>query len=335
MEDSAKALTPPLIDIADARIRSLAREFRDRRFWMERHWKRIPLSDRFVSEWNLARGLTTLAVASGLAISTAAYMTFINNPSETPKQTILTLGEPIAHPEKQSVEQEPLKTSVSGEFENYRHDKKRVERTLQWKNMIEQIVKDPRLGINPQDQQYWINTMLEIIFVESGGNSNASSFVESGGNPNASSPVAYGLTQLKAETARQVANQYQIPKYDLYNGWDNVFLGLAHQLYMEKLYGRELAKWIHHLGMGNGTQAIITYLVSSEKLPIWEVDRIFQDPTNQLLRQYIEKYQITPEKLLKSPTVTGKLKQIGAFDDDTQHYPARLRAAAEAMKTKA
>lgn len=271
---------------------------------------------------------SALPVAASLSIliGNLYYPPQASSTEAPPKPPSVILSDAITHPnlaeaeqEKTRVIEEKLKISIAEELKRYINDPERIQRTLSWKNMIEQIVKDPRLGIKEGDREYWLNTMLEIIFVESGGNQNARS------------SVAYGLTQLRMETARQIATQYKIPKYNLYNGWDNIFLGLAHQINMEKLYGRELARWIHHLGMGNGTQAIITYLISVEKLPVSEVERTFEDPTNQLLRQYIEKYHISPARLLMSPAVTAKLKEINALNDDTQYYPARLKAAGEAM----
>lgn len=320
-EDSAKSLTPPLIDIADAKIRSLTREFRDRRFWMERRFKRYPLFG-LVSKWEVARGLTTLAAACGVAVGT--YIFTDRLPHNLPQSQTTEITEPekttiSTLPSESQIIKTVSETNLLHDETDLKNDLERQERTLQWKKMIEEIVTDPRLDIPLEDRNFWTNRMLQIIFVESGG------------NPKASSGIAFGLTQLRLDTADEIAKKYKIPKYDLRNGWDNIFLGLTHQLQMTQLYGKDLAPWVHHLGMGNMTQAIITYLISVEKLPISEINMIFFDETNSLLPKYIQKYQIDPEKLLKSPAVTARLKQIGAFEDDTQFYDVRLKAAGRAM----
>lgn len=316
--DASRVLTQSLIDIASSKIHSLSREFKDRKFWMERHLKRIP-SDRFVSEWDIARGLTTLAATCGLAIGTAVLTERISHNFSQPQVTVTTKPQDVTEVAQNQTIITPTEASFFQEDSDFKNDLERQDRTLQWKDMIGRIVADERLGIPEKEHQFWINRMLQIIFVESGG------------NPKASSGIAFGLTQLKPDTANEIAKKYKIPKYDLKNGWDNIFLGLAHQLQMTQLYGKDLAPWVHHLGMGNMAQAIITYLISVEKLPISEVDAIFTDKTNLLLPKYIERYQIDPIRLLGNPAVTAKLKGLNAFNDDTQHYYARLKAAGEAM----
>lgn len=224
-----------------------------------------------------------------------------------------------------SVEAQAIDIAITKELKRFKNDEVRINRTLGWENMVKQIVADPRLNIPPKDRQFWKDRMLEIIFVESGG------------NPNADSGMAKGLTQLRPATAKELVEIYGIPKsgpyaYNLKNGFDNIFLGLAHQLNLSKRYGRELGLWAHHLGSGNMDQALRTYLISVLKLDVSQIDHIFASlNSNQLLLKYIEEYQITPKKLLDSPAVTGKLKEIGAFGDDTQHYWPRLKAAGLAM----
>lgn len=266
----------------------------------------------------LARWITAAVLLSMITVVSPSasyhFEQFIHPPSiqvsaqESPGQIT------VESPREQS-----LKKSIAGQVEIYTNDQVRIENTLQWKNMVKQIVTDPRLDIPQQDRQYWIQTMLKIIFVESGGNSKADS------------RLAKGLTQLRPTTAKEAAEQYQIPGYDLYNPWDNTFLGLALQLNLAEHFGKNLSLWAHHLGYGNMEEAIKTYLISVEKLRMDEVNKIFQSQDNKLLRKYIEEYGITLEKLLTSPAVTGKLKQINAFEDQTEHYYPRLVAAGKAM----
>ena len=262
--------------------------------------------------------VTPALLGISLAIATLGIRHFLT-PVEAPKQSSTLTSEPITHPNLAEAEQGTLKISVDKEYKNFINDSERIERTMQWKKMIEAVVSDSRLNIPESEKPYWINTMLGITFVESGG------------NPKANSGIAFGLTQLQVDTAKDVANQYQIPTYNLFNSWDNLFLGTAHQLNMAKLYGKDLGPWVHHLGIGNMTKAVITYLSSVQKLPLSEIDRLLTDPTNQSLRNSIEMYQITPIKLLSSPAVTGMLKAQNAFDDDTEYYPPRLEAANEVL----
>lgn len=187
--------------------------------------------------------------------------------------------------------------------------------------MMKQIVADERLKIPKLKRDYWVDHMLKIIFIESGG------------NPEASSGIAFGLTQLRDSTADEVAREYQIPIYDIYkNAWDNAFLGTAYQLKLAKWYGPELAVWTHHLGPGNMNTVLRTYFISNLKLPISNVDDLFFDPNK--LSQAIKEYNITPKGLLDSPAVTAKLKQTGAWGDQTWEYYPRYRAAGIGMGLK-
>lgn len=268
---------------------------------------------------NLLRHLAMLGLVTASIFLSPHHQ--VNKISTQANQTSVSIAAP--HEQTQPLtnsNQVPQILNSIPELKQFKNDKERINKTLAWKNMVELIVADPRLNIAVKDREFWTNRMLQIIFVESGG------------NPNASSGIAFGLTQLKPSTAEEVARQYQIPKYERYNGWDNAFLGLAHQLNLAKRYGPELAAWVHHLGSGNMDTALKTYLIQEKKLPITEVDEIFNSPnTNQLVLRYINTYQIIPEKLLASSAVTGKLKQIGAFEDQTDRYYFRLTAAKQAM----
>lgn len=212
-----------------------------------------------------------------------------------------------------------IEDSIPEYLKSFAQDPERIKNTLRWKNLVEQVVADKRLNIALKDRQNWVNHMLKIIFIESEG------------LPEASSGIAFGLTQLKASTADEIASQYQIQQYDIYkNAWDNVFLGTAHQLNLAKWYGPELAVWTHHLGMGNMNTALKTYLVSNLKLPISTADDLFND--SNILSQTIKKYNITPQVLLDSPAVTAKLKQIGAWGNTTWEYYPRYQAAGMSMR---
>lgn len=209
-------------------------------------------------------------------------------------------------------ERQKTEEAIGKQLKLYQNDKLRIKNTLQWAEMMEMIVNDKRLNIQGSEKTFWKQRMLEIIFVESEG------------NPKASSGLAYGLTQLKPSTAKEAAQRLGIAKYDLYNGWDNAFLGLAHQRNLAERYGPDLGAWTHHLGSGNMDLALKTYLIQVKKLPVKDVDLT-------MASELIKKYQITPFVLLKEPAVTAALKYAGAFGDQTQEYFKRIIASGKAM----
>lgn len=212
-------------------------------------------------------------------------------------------------------------TEVISQYEIYKKDLLRIKNTKRWEKTIELVVADPRLRLSKSDQAFWKQRMQEITFVESSGIPDATSVIG-----------CFGLTQLNPSTAAEEARKYGIQKYDLNNGWDNLMLGLIHQLGLAQRYGRELAGWTHHLGSGNMDNALRTYLLQDRSLKIKDVDEIFRNPnSNQKISKIIEENKITAEKLLNSAAVTGKLKQINAFNDDTAKYSIRLQAAGLAM----
>lgn len=215
---------------------------------------------------------------------------------------------------------------VNQELANYQRDYLRIMLTSHWKGLVENVVQDPRLKIAKNEQGFWTRTILGIIFVESGGNPFATS----------SLPLdpARGLVQVRSATADELAGQYKIPQYNLYNSWDNVFLGLTHQLKLADRYGNELSIWAHHLGSGNMDAALRAYLVSELNLPISRVADIFSSPNgNQILTDLIKNYDIRVGKLLASPAVTATLKSKQAFGNSTERYFYRVLAAQKAMGT--
>lgn len=219
-----------------------------------------------------------------------------------------------------------LQYEVNQELASYQRDYLRIMLTSHWKGLVENVVQDPRLKIAKNEQGFWVRTILGIIFVESGGNPFATS----------SLPLdpARGLVQVRSATADELAGQYKIPQYDLYKSWDNVFLGLIHQLKLADRYGNELSIWAHHLGSGNMDAALRAYLNHELKLPVTSVDAIFSSLNgNQILLKLIKTYDIRVEKMLTSPAVTSTLKSRGAFENSTERYFYRVLAAQKAMGT--
>lgn len=203
-----------------------------------------------------------------------------------------------------------VNATIIKQAEIYGTDKERIRNTLSWKTTVKSAVEDKRLGVNDKDKAQ--RDVMDIIFVESGG------------DPKASSGIAFGLTQLKPSTAKEAAQKIGVSKFDILNGYDNVILGTVHQQNLAERYG-DLATWTHHLGSGNMDTALRTYFIQDLRLPIKDVDQIFNSSKDLLYN--IKKYKITSFLLLFSPAVTGKLKEIGAFEDQTDQYPVRLIAA--------
>lgn len=302
------------------------------RIW-ERFWE-SPVQQR------VARHLVILGLATSIVFIAAKHEQTVASVSLPTTQTITTelsipldtapsFSTPSVQTETQSLslseenftqriftglnseQKQKFQEEISRQFKIYQNDKIRIKNTLRWEPTLDLIVKDKRLNIPLSERDYWKKRMLEIIFVESEG------------NPKASSGIAFGLTQLKTATAKEAAQRSGVLSFDIYNGWDNSFLGLTHQLNLAKRYG-VLSLWTHHLGSGNMDLAVKTYLIKVKKMPVKDFDE------NKLI-DYINQYKITPFMLLKEPAVTAALKNAGAFGDQTEKYFAWLVAAGQAM----
>lgn len=293
-----------------------------------------PFSKALLAPVNLLRypgifiALTAISLTNPLQLDYSQFDLWKSRPAETQYQSLmlppaveLEKIKRISPPNFAPSIMEVTEETVPENLKAFAQNPEKVKNTLRWKNMMEQIVADKRLSIPPSQRAFWVSHMLKIIFIESGG------------DPEASSGIAFGLTQLKPSTANEMAREYQIPEYDIYqNAWDNSFLGTAYQLEMAGRFGPEIGAWAHHLGQGSMNQAIRTYLVSNLGLPVGLVDEVLEK--EDLLLKYIKDYRITPEKLLNSPAVTGKLKAMGTWGDWTWEYPGRFQAAGIAMNLK-
>jgi hypothetical protein len=58
-----------------------------------------------------------------------------------------------------------------------------------------------------------------------------------------------------------------------------------------------------------------------------ELDKVLGDPTTKGTKTLVEKYKLNFIKLITSPAVIQKLKDGGAYQDDTQYYVPRIGAA--------
>ncbi len=279
---------------------------------------------------HIIKGALTLAGTTTLAKTIGAVSDLLKSPSSN-AQTAQTANQPqkdIVVKEGPPDISQIRETKIDKEFQAYKDDKDRAVNTLYWKDTITAVAKDKRFGLNEEEQKFWVNRMLEIIFVESEGDEKADPAYKIR-DPQLSAAArkktAKGLTQLLPSTAAELARIYGVTNYDLLKGWDNIFLGLANQLRWAKRYGTELGAWTHHLGSGNMDQAIEAYLVSDIKIANYDRD---------LRLSYIEEYDIDPFRLLQSKVVIYTLGpgQLNALNDETEHYYPRLRAGGRCMK---
>lgn len=209
---------------------------------------------------------------------------------------------------------------IHQEFDKYRIDLPRILSTLRWESKISQTVANPQLKIPIHERSYWRQLLMGIVFVESGG------------NPTASSGIAFGLAQLKPDTAQEMADLYGIKNFQkeqLNNPDTNLFLSIAYLRKLDQIYGPNLSIWAYHLGQGNLNRAIWVYLSSEKKVPIKDLETAFSSTTYEELNTLINQYQLNSTNLLKSSAVTAELKFHGAFENDTERYFYRVIAANE------
>ena len=188
--------------------------------------------------------------------------------------------------------------------------------------LVRNIVNDVRLNIPQQDKDFWVKRMLGIIAIES----------ESG--VHASSGVAFGLVQLKQETANELAGEYKMPTPNLFNPVENIFFGIAYQIKWADRYGKDLALWTHHLGSGNMDEVLLAYL--KPLLP--EGDSLTEKgiSSNAQLKRYIEHYGVTTEVLIndlfsKNSIVKKRLIELKAYNDKTDQYWLKYRDVMDAI----
>lgn len=216
---------------------------------------------------------------------------------------------------------------IEKELVVYSQDTKRLQNTLRWEGTVKSVLDDDRLNLTESEKKLLEKLDLAIIDVESEGNPHADSAQDSD-SEEVKKNSAKGLMQVKPTTAQEIADRYRIYQYDLYNGWENIFFGTVHLLEINKKFGLSLGVWNYHLGMGNMNEAIKTYLIQEAEIPIKEVEDLFSDPNYcEKLASYTKRYQLNPVAFLQSPAVTGKLKYLGAFDDQTDRYFYRVMAA--------
>lgn len=303
-EDSVKALTPPIIDILDSKIRTMRGEFR-----------RYPLLG-LRSDWTIAKGLTTLSAACLLLGTTSTINIFVNQ-----RHVDITSPAGITQPASVINTEAAPDTEVNSKRETLIIPESKpfgdidqiVKDALDEEKLVRSVVDDARLKISDERKEFWVVRMLALIAIESEARIHASS------------GIAHGFTQISKDVVSDIIKKYQIPNFNIFNPWENTLVGLAHQLDLYDRYGDDLSLWAHHQGSGNMDQIILTHLKSLPNVP--KNDSIFTKgiSSNAQLRRYIEHYNITTEALLNNPAVLKKLDELGSNNDETLDYYPRYK----------
>lgn len=358
--DATRALTPPVIDIVDSKIHSLSREFRDRKFWMERHFKRIPLSTHFVSEWDIAKGLTTLAAVCGTVTVSSLSGIFLTRPNEVNiiTQPPVMLGSQgrievaqaqiteAAKPAKKSLSQLLFDGFSKEKIIKYRnkiqeeakifiptsvHEQVRIAGTNLWSALTDSVASDPLLNIPPEQQEAWAKLLRTIIFVESGGNRFAKS-----------STGAQGLAQVEKDSAQKAASRLGMTEYDVFDPETN--LKLASRILQRNLYlfngDLEFALAAYNFGENAIAGALKTYYITVQNMPMGKVQEDFDlmgrhgdsDPAS---RVYLKEHPVTYEQLFldkeTSPIITGYLKSVWGINEDELNFNTRVYLSAQSL----
>lgn len=224
---------------------------------------------------------------------------------------------------------------IGDQVVHYRRKEKdlqgRINRTLRYKDMVMSVAR--RRGFK-QDSPV-PELLLGLIFVESGGNPDAIA-----GKPNRRHGEkmeikdikrARGLCQVRPNTAREVAERLSLRISDnsLFDPQTNITLALE---YLDHLYNKlfpdlGIAFWAYHLGEGNMTAAIETYLTEELRVPKATVDAVLSNKERAGTFNLAKDYNLTFLKLINSQKVREKLKTREAFNDDTKFYVPRIGAA--------
>lgn len=280
-----------------------------------------------------------IGVAIGTVIRSGAEAQQAETPTPSPKQAVpKTPNQPQATPltapeqkkevspkQETTVESKEAESMTQKQIEYYKTNfpdlPQLIKNTLQWKNTVATASQNLNLGVDSPLSE----TLLAMIFVESQG------------NPKAKSPLgAIGLCQIKLSSAMEVAKNLKPPiqlSYDdLFEPNTNILLGLA---YLKKQFTSfpetSLAVWAYHLGHGNMVKAIVEYLVSDLGQERSEIlSKLNQEGSESL----VGGNNLNFIKLITSKNVVEKLKDGGAFGDNTQFYVPRVGAAASLFGRK-
>lgn len=143
---------------------------------------------------------------------------------------------------------------------------------------------------------------------------------------------ATGLCQVKPSTAEMFAQKLGMSTQpNLFDPKVNIKIALEYLDYLKKKFSDvSLTLWAYHLGEGNMTKAIETYVTRNLKISLPQgVKLSTTGPTST--KELVDKYNLNFVKLINSGQVVGRLMQKDAFNDNTHLYVPRIGAALVAL----
>lgn len=145
--------------------------------------------------------------------------------------------------------------------------------------------------------------------------------LENGGSETAKSPAgALGVFQLMPGTARNLGLTVNSKVDERRNPEKNIEAGMK---YLRANYERfgdwGLSTWAYHAGEGNVSKALKLYAKANQGITL----KGLKDTA--AMRRYVEKYDITIDKLLSDPAVKTLTRKL---NDDSSGYPYKVIATA-------
>lgn len=221
---------------------------------------------------------------------------------------------------------ETIKNEAAKEAKSFlrteENGKKRYEDgVLPLRNVIKDVIADPRLEIKPEDREDWTKIVELVIMVESGGDILARSNVD-----------ALGVMQVRADAIKRMAKKLNITIYDPFSAKDNILIGTRYLLELQRSFPTfETAFAAYNIGEGTMINAIRAYLLELREDPA-KIDRDFAtmgidgiSPTATY--SYIQRYSITLADLEQSPGAREALKRAGIRWQELDDHPMRAFAA--------
>lgn len=231
----------------------------------------------------------------------------------------------LLFPNTTSFEKSEAVEMIDKQITHYKSEpeyEKRVQNTIRWKNIVFESARN--LGF--RENSPFPKLLLSLIYVESGGDPNAS--------PSKDEDAAKGLCQIKPSTALSIARRLGMKTPpNLSDPRTNITLSLE---YFDRLFrlfpDPSLAFWSYHLGEGNLVKAMKKYLVWEKGAKQQTIDDLLDNPdygSSYLVRVY----KLNFVNLITSKRVVNELKDIDAFNNDTQFHVPRVGAATSLLNT--
>lgn len=153
------------------------------------------------------------------------------------------------------------------------------------------------------------------------------SLLENGGSETArSSAGAVGVFQLMPGTARSLGLTVNGRADERLNPVKNIEAGIT---YLAMNYNRfgdwGLSTWAYHAGEGNVAKALKLYAKANHGINLPGIGQ------SDVLRSYVEKYDVTIHKLLSDPAVKTLTRKL---NDDSAGYPYKVIATATLFRLK-